>query len=150
MLARNPPSWFYRFRFGKNFKGFSLPEIVIALGVIIAMASSAFVVSDHMLKVGRFNAAKSNVAALSVAVVQYRFEVGHLPANLTALTQKVDDKGPWLGAGGLKDPWNRDYHYQVAVDGSYFAIWSDGQNGINDSDTTLPEFDKDDIGIMSR
>lgn len=149
MMARNPPCGKKKF-LARCFKGFSLPEIVIALGIIIALASSAFAVSEHTMKAGRYNAAKTNVAALSVAVAQYRFEVGSLPANLTALTVKVDDKGPWLGTSGLKDPWNRDYHYQVAADGSYYAIWSDGHNRTNDSGETLPEFGSDDIGIMNR
>lgn len=149
MGVRHPPMGIKKY-FGEKLKGFSLPEIVVAMGIIIALGSGAFAVSDHMLKAGRFNAAKSHVSALSVAVLQYRFEVGSLPASLSVLTNKVDGKGPWIANDGLKDPWNRDYHYRVATDNSYFVIWSDGHNRVNDSDLSLPQFNNDDIGIMSR
>lgn len=133
-----------------NKKGFSLPEIIVACAVIIGLTSGAIATADHMMKMGRYNAAKSSVAAISVAVARYRHDMGSFPANLNVLTASNATKGPWLSADSLKDPWNQNYKFYVATNGRQYAVWSTGPNKTNNSTETPGAFQNDDIGIISQ
>lgn len=151
LKVRNPcKSLSYVLGKQKASKGFSFPEILVTLGVIIALASGAVATADNMMRAGRYNATKSTVSAISVAVAEFRYEVDRFPTSLTELTTAVDGKGPWLSADGLQDPWNHTYMYEVTSDSSRFAVWSAGPNGNNDSGTpaSAGTFGGDDIGIF--
>jgi type II secretory pathway pseudopilin PulG len=77
-------------------KGFSLVEIMVGLGVIIALAAATFPTASAFLSLGRHSGVKTDVGAISAAISQYVFEVGTYPPNLAALTQTVGQYGPWL------------------------------------------------------
>lgn len=136
-------------------KGFSLPEIIVCLGSILALSTAAVIGSEVIMKNGRYNAAKANVSAISIAVSQYRFETGNYPANLNVLTS-VDEatgKGPWIVADSIFDPWHNEY--MLYVNGtSGFAVWSMGADGQNNSGEPVTEFNSggegDDIGVFGR
>lgn len=135
-----------------NRKGFSLAEIVVACAIIIGLTSCAVTTADHMMKMGRYNAAKASVAAISVAVARYRHDIGSFPPNLLTLTAANETKGPWLSADSLRDPWNQDYMFYVTDNRRQFAVWSSGPDKINNSTTTptVNGFQSDDIGIISQ
>lgn len=133
---------------GLKERGFSFMELVVVLSVIVAMASGAFVVGNSILQNGRFNAAKSEVAALSLAVSQYHFELGVWPDSLETLTTAVGQYGPWADAESLSDPWGHAFNYAINANGRQFAVWSNGANGANDSGNVPAQFNSDDIGII--
>ena len=137
-------------RFNKKYrhKGFSFPEILMALLIIVAMSAGAFVVSGHVMDGGRYNATKSTVSAVALAVSQYKFEVGSYPLNLESLTVKNGTYGPWVQSSSLKDTWNDDLLY--FTDGNQFAVWSAGVNRRSESSAPLTAFGGDDIGIVAR
>ncbi len=113
-------------------KGFSFMEILFVLCAIVAISSGAFVTGGHVLTTGKYNAAKSDVAAISTAVAQYNFEMGAMPANIAALTVAQGQYGPWLPAGNLNDPWGNPY-VLVIISAHEYAVMSCGANGANDA-----------------
>lgn len=129
-------------------RGFSLIEMVVVISIIVALASGAFIVGNSVLQNGKFNAAKSEVAALGLAVSQYHFELEAWPGTLEALTTAVGQYGPWLDAESLSDPWGHAFNYAINANGRQFAIWSNGANGTNDSGNIPAQFNSDDIGII--
>lgn len=131
-------------------KGFSLPEILVACAIIVAMSSCAVATADNLMRMGRYNAAKASVASISVAVAKYRFETGSLPVDLPALTNPANNRGPWLNANELVDPWNQNYNYYVPENGNTYAIWSNGPDRTNNSGNPTTDFSSDDIGIISQ
>ena len=131
-------------------RGFTFIEMFIVLCSIVAIASGIFVVGNGIFQTGRFNAAKSQVAAVSLSVSQYHFEIGSWPANLNTLTTTVGQYGPWIDADGLRDPWGNQFNYNVSAAGNMFSVWSNGANKSNDSGNNPTNFSSDDIGMVGR
>ena len=133
-----------------KYRGFTFIEMLIVLCSIVAIASGIFVVGNGIFQTGRFNAARSQVAAVSLAVSQYHFETGSWPANLNTLTSSVGQYGPWIDADGLRDPWGNQFNYNISTAGNMFSIWSNGANKSNDSGSNPTSFSSDDIGMVGR
>lgn len=131
--------------------GFSFPEILVSCSIVIALSACALATADNLLRTGRYNAAKAETAAISVAVARYRYEMGSLPVNLEALTTRDDalGKGPWLDTASLWDPWHVNYNYYYPANQATYAIWSNGPDRNNDSGTPTTSFVGDDIGILA-
>lgn len=129
-------------------KGFSLVEIMVVLGMIVALGTSAIFVGRNYLESGRYSTAKADVSAIAIAVSQYKFEMEEYPQTLNVMTQKVEQYGPWLHEDSLKDPWDRDYQYSFDESNNSFAVWSYGPDGTNASGSNPTEFTGDDIGIL--
>ncbi|MCQ2383106.1 MAG: type II secretion system protein GspG [Clostridia bacterium] len=134
----------------KKRKGFTLTEIIVALGVIIALASGATVATSHLLKLNRHSAAMSGAATIAVAVSQYMTEMEAYPENLTALTSKNGNRGPWLNSSALLDPWNVQYTYVKNETSGKFAVWSNGPDKKSNSTLNANKCAGDDIGVYSR
>ena len=130
--------------------GFTFMELVFVLCAVVALSVGAFVTANGVLQNGRYNAARSDVAAVSLAVSQYHFEVGSWPATLDVLTTANGQYGPWLDAQGLTDPWGNSFNYTISSNNNSFAIWSNGENRQNDTGAeTFPSvFASDDIGMI--
>lgn len=133
-------------------RGFTFMELVFVLCIVVALAAGAFVTANSVLQNGRYNAARSDVAAVSLAVSQYHFEMGAWPTTLDVLTTANGQYGPWLDAQGLTDPWGNPFNYATSTNGNSFAIWSNGENRTNDSisgSVAFPtDFLSDDIGLI--
>lgn len=128
--------------------GFTLVEILVACSIIVALAVGAMVVGGTILDNGRYNKAKTDVATISTAISQYKFEHEAFPAALANLTTKDGQYGPYLSNDILTDPWGNAYHYGVNTSTGRFAVWSNGHNKVNDTGTFNNAISGDDIGIM--
>lgn len=116
-----------------NRRAFTLIEILLVLAILVVVAGvvtvNAIGVSDDANK--KF--AKTQIAALSGFVNQYRLSVGSLPTSLDSLyTQPGDIADPtkWtqlVDKPVPPDPWNRPYEYKI--NGSKFEIRSVGPDG---------------------
>ncbi len=129
-------------------KGFTLAELLVVLAAIICLGTGAVIVGRNYLESGRYNTAKADVSAIAIAVSQYKFEMEEYPETLEAMTQKVEQYGPWLHEDSLKDPWDRDYQYSFDENTNSFAVWSYGPDGANASGSKPTEFTGDDIGVL--
>lgn len=128
-------------------KGFTFAEIIVSLAVIISFAYGAIVVAKNYFDAGRYNTAKTDVAAISMAVSQYKFDIGSYPASLNDLSVKVEQYGPWLSTIS-KDPWGNDYQYSYDDNTGTYAVWSYGSDGKDSSGSKPTEFKDDDIGFV--
>lgn len=129
-------------------RGFTLIEImlvVIIIGVLAAMVVPRFVGRTEQAKVAR---ARSDVAAIGLALDLHELDLGKYPTSLTDLVSKAppstlttpEEKaqwnGPYLKKGLPKDPWGREYQYvsqsQHQLDYDLYSLGSDGQPGNDD------------------
>lgn len=148
MLPRYIKSWFFN---AKNHavKGFTLIEVLIVLGCLIALSAALYPTADNFMSLSKVNAAKNGAAAIATAINQYNFEIAQYPDNLSDLTTAQGQYGPWTTAATLKDPWNKNYNYTFNEAERSFAVWSSGQNGRNESGANVSTgFSGDDIGII--
>lgn len=142
-VGKNTVAFFYRKK-----PGFTLVEILVACSIIVALAVGAVVVGGTILDNGRYNKAKTDVATISTAISQYKFEHEAYPASLNTLLNKDGQYGPYLSSDILTDPWGNAYHFGVSTSTGRFAVWSNGHNKANDTGTFNNAISGDDIGIM--
>ena len=133
-------------------KGFSLIEIMICLGVMIAFARLVLPSAAGYSSVGHDAAVKADIAKIAAAVAQYKYETGDYPDNLAQLTQSSGGYGPWLPSGLLMDKYGCAVNYAVSQGEKKFAVWSSGRDKTsNASGGTggVPEtFGGDDAGLF--
>ena len=115
--------------------------VVIIIGVLAAMVVPRFAGRTEQAKTAR---AKSDVAAIGLGLDMYELDMGDYPKSLqdlvakdapSGLTQDQKDQwnGPYLKKGLPKDPWGRDYVYQVeGGDYKLSSVGTDGQPSNDD------------------
>lgn len=133
--------------------GFTLLEIVVACAIVVAMSAGSYLGGSAYLALGRYNRARADVAALAMAVSQYRLELDEWPGALSKLKSADGDFGPWVDSDLLTDPWGNSYQYYYDEDEGVFAVWSKGPDGSNSSGSSpaaADEFKGDDIGLVGR
>ena len=127
--------------------GFTMVELLVSLGIILALSVSIIPVGKNYFDMGRYSAAKAGAANIATALSQYKFEMGTFPAKIEDLLIEDEQYGPYLTEDALKDPWNNDYNYYQ--DGNKFAVWSNGADKKNNSGGGVPTaFQGDDIGVL--
>ena len=131
----------------RHSRGFTLIEImlvVIIIGVLAAMVVPRFAGRTEQAKIAR---AKSDLAAIGMALDLYELDMGHYPESLEALVAteapsdagedaKTQWHGPYLKKGLPKDPWTHAYVYerqsQHQQDYDLSSLGKDGQPGKDD------------------
>lgn len=127
--------------------GFTIIEILVVLGVVIAMAVAVLPVGSNYFALGRNSSSKTGVATLATAISQYKFEIEEYPLNLNSLTVSNGQYGPYISSAALKDSWNQNYNY--SYNDNSFAVWSNGPDKKNNSGGGVPTaFQGDDIGVI--
>ncbi len=119
----------------KSQKGFTLVEIMIVLvilgGLFALIGPSIFGQKDRANQ----SMAKIQISKLSSAVELFYNDCDQYPADLTQLAQKPSEdvcenwqpKGYVKSEKELKDPWKKDFIYEV--EGGGFIIRSLGKDG---------------------
>ena len=128
-------------------EGFTLVElmlVVVIIGVLAAMVIPRLAGRTEQAKIAR---AKSDLAAIGLALDLYELDAGRYPATLEELVAKdpppslsEDAKakwnGPYLKKGLPKDPWGRAYVFQResqhSLDYDLSSLGPDGQPGSDD------------------
>lgn len=127
--------------------GFSIIEIMVALGIVLSMAVAILPVGNNYFALGSNSSSKTGVATLATAISQYKFETGEYPLNLNSLTVSNEQYGPYISSAALRDPWNQNYNY--SYNDNSFAVWSNGPDKKNNSGGGVPAaFQGDDIGVI--
>lgn len=132
----------------RRLSGFSIIDVMITVAIVVIIFSSALISGGNILDNGRYNAAKSDVAAISLAISQYKFEIGKFPATLDELENTNGQYGPWLSDSNRLDPWGNKYYYSYIAAQKKFAVWTSGPDGTNNSGNVPTAFSGDDIGIF--
>lgn len=130
-------------------KGFTFPELVISMVILLILGSAWVVNSGDLLDVGKNRTAGINAAAITMSISQYAVEVNEYPEKLSDLTKKNGQYGPWLDETRLKDPWDMDYIYAIDETNGRIAVWSCGNDMTNNSGSGVPtNFQGDDVGSI--
>jgi general secretion pathway protein G len=103
-----------------NDAGFTLLELLVALGIIVLIATIAAPQALRYMGKARTETARAQVSALSTALELYALDNGGFPsqqAGLQALLAAPANAARWRGpyikrASGLVDPWGRPYGYR--------------------------------------
>ncbi len=127
--------------------GFTLVEmllVVVIISVLAAMVVPRLAGRTEQAKVAR---AKSDIAAIGLALDLWELDIGSYPASLEDLTKREAPSdltlepgrrwnGPYLKKGLPKDPWGRPYTYKRESDHNQdydlSSLGRDGQPGNDD------------------
>lgn len=132
--------------FGK-FKGFSLLEMVIVMGIIAILLGGAIYMMGGLTGQAEIQRAKTDIQSLSTALETYKINAGNYPTQsqgLKALVERpssppiprpykaIMDEVP-------KDPWGNEYRYRFpgSVDKSKPEVFSVGEDGQADTDDDI-------------
>jgi general secretion pathway protein G len=85
----------------RTIAGFTLIEVVVAVGMIAVLASLALPLFGGWRDKIKTKTAQDDIIAISMAVDGFLADNARLPDGLSE-----------VGRGGKKDPWGRDYQYR--------------------------------------
>ncbi len=107
--------------------------VIVIIGVLAAMVVPRLAGRSEQAKIAR---AKSDIAAIGLALDLYELDMGSYPESLEGLQQQsgnsADDqwRGPYLKKGLPKDPWGREYQYKrESTCGQDYSLRSNGSDG---------------------
>lgn len=130
--------------------GFTFTEVLVVLAIVIAISAGAFIVGGNILEYSRYNAAKSQVSAIGMAVTEYKYSYGKYPAKLTDVVGTTS----YPISQSYKefvDPWGREIFYIRFPDrgpnGTAIIICY-GADGEMNSDVGMNYLDKGDIALL--
>ena len=108
---------------------FTLMEMAVVVAIIALTATIVTPVYFNHVKKARVSTARTQIALLEQAIMDFRLDVGSLPPSLDALSKNPGDEkwnGPYLKRAVPKDPWGGNYIYTVPGTHGEFDLISYG------------------------
>jgi general secretion pathway protein G len=126
--------------------GFTLMEVLLVLAILMILAGLAVVAIGPIKRGADRKSAKIQIDAYEQAAEKYRLDIGQLPKQLSDLMSAPADledpnkwEGPYLGKPIQKDPWAREYKYEIITENNNerCRIRSFGPNGVEGDDDDI-------------
>ena len=118
--------------------GFTLLEILLVAAILVIMASMATFAYNSLATKGTSNLARSEINTMQQACNMYFSNHLRYPNSLQELYTSPNGMseqkwgGPYLQDGDARDPWDREYKYEIR--GESVVITSLGPDGVPGSD----------------
>jgi type II secretory pathway pseudopilin PulG len=119
-------------------KGFTLVEILIAIGIIIVLVGIVFTAGSAAKKVARDNQRRTDIRLLQVKIEAYREQYGTYPVSTADLVS-----GSFSASAMPKDPGTKaDYSYiplqfSGGTCGASYYLYATLENDNNDTATNI-------------
>lgn len=119
--------------------GFTLIELLVVLSILGLIAAFAGPRLFKSLGGAKTDAAKIQIENISAGIDLYRLEIGSFPPELRALIEAPSGaerwNGPYLRKKVIpKDPWGRDFVYQLPGNHGPYDLYSLGADGAQGGD----------------
>ena len=116
---------------------FTLIEVVVAIVIVVTLASVAAPLYLNYIKKANVGAAKTQIKLLEQALTDYKLDTGKFPETddgLQVLVENTNDvekwDGPYIKPAVPKDPWGNDYVYVCPGEHGEFDLSSYGADGV--------------------
>jgi general secretion pathway protein G len=121
----------FKRRSQKTVRCFTLMEMAVVVAIIATLATVVTPVYFNKVKKARAGTARTQIALLEQAIMDFRLDVGALPPSLDSLVKNPGDakwNGPYLNKAVPKDPWGGNYIYVVPGTHGEFDLLSYGSD----------------------
>ena len=123
---------------------FTLMEMVVVIAIIALLATIVTPMYFKHVRKAKVNTAKTQIALLEQAIMDYQLDTGKLPGSLEDLRTNSSSAnnwdGPYLKTNVPKDPWGTEYIFIAPGNHGDFDIicyGADGQPGGTGSDADI-------------
>ena len=120
---------------------FTLIEVVVAIMIVVMLASLATPLYFRYVRKAKLDTAKTRLKLLEQALMDYKLDVGKFPETSDGLQSLVENvsqnekwDGPYLKPSVPKDPWGNDYVYVSPGEHGDFDLSSYGADGQPDGE----------------
>ena len=120
---------------------FTLIEVVVAIMIVVMLASLATPLYFRYVRKAKVDTAKTQLKLLEQALLDFKLDVGKYPETadgLQALVENVTQSekwdGPYIKPAVPKDPWGNDYVYVSPGEHGDFDLSSYGADGQPDGE----------------
>ncbi|MBR2642081.1 MAG: type II secretion system major pseudopilin GspG [Lentisphaeria bacterium] len=120
---------------------FTLIEVVVAIMIVVMLASLATPLYFRYVRKAKLDTAKTQLKLLEQALMDYKLDVGKFPETSDGLQSLVENvsqnekwDGPYLKPSVPKDPWGNDYVYVSPGEHGDFDLSSYGADGQPDGE----------------
>lgn len=133
----------------KKEQGFTLIELLVVLVLISLLAGLVGPSLFNKIGSSKSKVAAAQIELLTSALSTYRLDMGNYPtteqglvALMTAPQGQPNWDGPYLAKDLPKDPWDRDYHYELKdnYDMAVYTLGRDNQKGGEGEDQDIGKF----------
>ncbi len=121
-------------RYLNNEKGFSMIEMMVVLIIIAVLIAGGIKFYLGYIENSRVTKAKAQISTMQAALDAYYAEKGQYPADNAGLLNAGINTTSTEKEIKAKDPWGKQYKYDVSVDQSEYVVYTgsdkvQGQSG---------------------